>query len=216
MKNLTRGILITLEGIDGCGKSTAARELAAHFQNMQLPVVLTKEPGATPLGQIIRTIVQEKKVPRCPEAEFLLFATDRAQHFAQIVLPALAEQKIIISDRMADSSVAYQGYGRGLDRTLIEKVNKWVMHNKEPDFALYLRVSPDVSLARIAQRNVQLTAFEQEKQDFLYRLYHGFEEIFAQKNNGRIIDAEQPLEMVIENIISVVETWLNSQNIIRS
>lgn len=213
MKNLTRGVLITLEGIDGSGKSTAAKALFDHFHQQNLRTVLTKEPGGTQLGKVIRTVVQEKTAVQCPEAEYLLFAADRAQHFAEIVLPALAKNTIVISDRMADSSLAYQGYGRGLDHTIINTVNAWAMRQRMPDLVLYLRISPETAMNRIMQRKLHLTAFEQEK-SFQQHVYQGFEAIFAQKKNGRIIDAEQRSEEVIQQVIQTVETWLKSQNII--
>lgn len=216
MNALKHGILISFEGIDGSGKSTAAKALAQYLKGKLLPVVLTKEPGATPLGQQIRTIVQEKKVPVCAESEFLLFAADRAQHFEQIVLPALAQHQIVISDRMADSSLAYQGYGRGLDLAFIERVNAFAMRSKNPDLVVYMRVPTAVAMERILQRKAALTSFEQEKKDFLERLYQGFEAIATKKKNVLTIDANKSQEEVIQHVIQAVESWFKSQKIIPS
>src|SRR3972149_5899470 len=122
-------MLITLEGIDGSGKSTLAKKMADTLHN----VVLTKEPGGSALGKKLREILQMQPVPITPIAEFLLFAADRAQHFDEVVIPALEQNKIVISDRMADSSLVYQGYGRGINMENIKLVNKWVMQDITPD-----------------------------------------------------------------------------------
>ena len=113
-----KGTLITFEGIDGSGKSSAARALYDHLKD-ELPVVLTREPGGTELGRVLRTLLQNRTFDLDAKAEYLLFAADRAQHMKEIVLPALAQNKIVISDRMADSSYAYQGSGRGVDPDMI-------------------------------------------------------------------------------------------------
>src|SRR5438067_1616217 len=111
----TQGMLITIEGIDGSGKSTLAKNLYQHLIANDVDALLTREPGATPLGKALRTILQEKNVAVCDQAEYLLFAADRAQHFKDTIIPALAKGTVVISDRMADSSLVYQGYGRGLN-----------------------------------------------------------------------------------------------------
>src|SRR5262245_6758669 len=107
------GILITLEGIDGSGKSSIARELHTFFSS-QYQTVLTKEPGGTPLGQRLRDLLQYQDIPVVAKAQYLLFAADRAQHFAYVVVPSLEQKCLVISDRMADSSIVYQGHGHGL------------------------------------------------------------------------------------------------------
>src|SRR5438128_3339250 len=103
MHKLKKGILIAIEGIDGSGKSSLAKNLYQELLNQKYAVLLTKEPGGSPLGLQLRTIVQEKKVAVCAKAEFMLFATDRAQHLDQVIIHALDEGKIVISDRMTDS-----------------------------------------------------------------------------------------------------------------
>lgn len=212
MNQQTHGILITLEGLDGSGKSTVAAALAHALNQKGLPVILTKEPGATELGALVRMIVQEKQVALCPESEFLLFAADRAQHFAQIIVPSLKQGKVVISDRMADSSLAYQGFGRGLDLHVIKMVNQWTMKGIQPDLTLYLRLPPEVALQRVAKRKQQLTSFEQEKLQFFDRVYQGFEQLFAQKENGIIIDAQLALDQVIHTTLTTVEKWLRLHN----
>ena len=109
----------------------------------------------------------------CPEAEFLLFAADRAEHVKRLVIPALECGALVISDRMADSSRAYQGYGRGLDRAFIESILNFVMAGVKPDLVVYVNIDQETAVKRIAQRNEALTSFEQEKKIFMLALLPG-------------------------------------------
>lgn len=183
------GSLITFEGIDGSGKTSLMQCLSSSLRQLGLPVVITKEPGGSSLGQELREIVNRRKEPICDEAEFLLFAADRAQHFAQCVIPELKNGSVVVSDRMADSSLAYQGYGRGMDKRMISKVNDWVMHHITPDLTVYLRLDPMIVLERVHKRDEPITSFEQEKLDFWRRVSHGYDEIFANRANVITLDA---------------------------
>jgi dTMP kinase len=205
MHELHKGYLITVEGIDGSGKSTLAQTCFQELQKMGYPVLFTKEPGATPLGKHLRSLVQEKQVPITPVAEYLLFAADRAQHFAQVVMPALEKKIIIISDRMADSSLAYQGYGRGLNKDYIQQVNQWCMNNIVPDLTLYVRIPLATAIERIKARNQALTSFEKEKQDFTQRVMDGFENIMKDRSNGIILDGlESPEQLAADGLHAIM------------
>lgn len=206
MQHHSTGILIAVEGIDGSGKSTVCA-LIAHALQKELPVLLTKEPGGTELGMQLRAIVQQP-IPRCSKTEFLLFAADRAQHFETVVLPALERNMIVISDRMADSSLVYQGYGRGLDKTMIAQINHWAMQDRQPDITLYIRISLETALSRIHTRNLELTAFEQEKHDFLQRLIDGFDHLYRHRSDVIIIDGTQTPEAVYEQALQQLRTAL--------
>lgn len=206
MHELHKGYLITIEGIDGSGKSTLAQTCAQTLQEKGYPVVFTKEPGATLLGKQLRTLVQEKQVPICPLAEYLLFAADRAQHFNQIVMPALEKKMIVISDRMADSSLAYQGYGRGLNKDHIQQVNQWCMNNIVPDLTLYVRIPLTTAIERIKARNQALTSFEKEKQDFTQRVMDGFETIMKGRSNSTILDGRKsPEQLAADGLHTIME-----------
>lgn len=205
---LKKGILIAIEGIDGSGKSTLAKNLFNKLLNHQYPVLITKEPGGTDLGQQLRTIVQRKEVPVCPKSEFLLFATDRAQHFKELIIPALEQKKIIISDRMADSSLVYQGYGRGLDMQIINSINNWVMDGIKPDVTLFVNVSMQTAMQRIMARNDTLTSFEKEKQDFIERLVIGFNTLYKDRPDVIIIDGNQPIDTITKQAFSAVQRWI--------
>ncbi len=196
MKMLEKGILISIEGIDGSGKSTFAKNYYQLLLKKNLPVVMTKEPGATTLGLKLREILQKKEFPVNNVAEFLLFAADRAQHFNDFIIPNLNAKKIIISDRMADSSLAYQGYARGLDLQRIKEINSWAMNEIKPDYIFYLKVDIDVAFERIHKRNETLTDFE--KKDFLKKVADGFEEIFKDKKNVITLDANKSEENILK------------------
>lgn len=200
---LYNGTLITIEGIDGSGKSSAAQALyttlLAHYD-----VLLTKEPGATSLGKQLRALLQGRTFALYPKAEFLLFAADRAQHIEEIVLPALREGKIVISDRMADSSRAYQGFGRGLDDQWIRSINEWAMNGIQPDITIYLKIDYQTAFKRLALRQEAATVFEQEKAAFFDRVIMGFEKIFSERSNVITIDASLPQEEVQQEVYARV------------
>ena len=166
MSKLRRGILIAIEGIDGSGKTTLAHDLTTSLSEQHFSVVLTKEPGGSQVGKVLREILQAQQMPLTPKAEYLLFAADRAQHFEEVIIPALQNNSMVISDRLADSSVVYQGYGRGLDINMIKTVNHWAMNAIEPDLVFYLRISPEKARERLHKRKETLTAFEQEQATF--------------------------------------------------
>lgn len=185
---MNKGLLVVLEGIDGCGKSLLAQNLEQELKNKNIPVVLTKQPGGSQLGVDLRKILQENKNTVCPIAEYLLFAADRAQHIKDVIIPELKNNKIIISDRMADSSLAYQGYGRNLDIEKIKLINNWAMQNIEPDIIFYIKIDINTAKERILKRHEELTSFEKEKETFWQKVITGYEEIFANKKNIITLD----------------------------
>ncbi len=205
---LTSGILIAIEGIDGSGKSTLAKNLYQELHNQNIPVVLTKEPGGSQLGRQLRTILQTQTVPLCPQAEYLLFAADRAQHFTEVIIPNLRASKIVISDRMADSSLVYQGHGRGLDLELIRTVNAFAMQAIQPDLVLYLRISPEQAMERLRKRNKELTAFEQEQASFSKKLVEGFDAIFKERKNVIYLDGTQAPEQLTNQAMDALLPWI--------
>lgn len=206
---MSTGFLITIEGIDGSGKSTLGKLLQKELISKKQDILLTQEPGRTELGQKIRTILHEEKDIVGDKAEFLLFAANRAQHFEEIVTPALKQGKIVISDRMADSSVAYQGYGRGLDIEKIKYINSWCMDEVKPDMTLYLEIDEKTALERVYKRKEALTDFEKEKSEFWKRVQKGFEEIFKKRDNVIFLDGTlQPKEIAnraMEAILKLIK-----------
>ncbi len=208
MQNKT-GLLIALEGIDGSGKSTLARLLEQQLSSMQYPVLLTKEPGGTPLGKELRTILQQRNVHACPLAEYLLFAADRAEHFEQLVIPALASGKLVISDRMADSSLVYQGFARGLDIDMIKQVNAWAMQGYRPDVTIFVDVPLQVACARWAERNQELSAFEREHDYFMDRVRSGFHALYKDRSDVILIDGTQSPNDLCTTALELLAPWIS-------
>jgi dTMP kinase len=198
---MENGILIAIEGIDGSGKSSVMQPLKEALEKEGHDVVKTKEPGDTTLGKSLRRLLHEEKKHICDKSEYLLFAADRAQHFEEIVIPALDAGKIVISDRLNNSSVAYQGYGRELNVDMIKKINSWAMNDRQADIIVYLELDYKTGLQRTVSRGEKQTSFEAEQQNFWKRVSSGFENIFKDKKNVIKIDASQPIEAVIEQKI---------------
>ncbi len=214
MKRLQRGILIALEGIDGSGKTTLAKGLQTAFEALGLPVLLTKEPGSTALGKEIRKVVQSASYSILPLSEMLLFSADRAQHLAERVKPALDKGYLVISDRMADSSRAYQGYGRHVDREKLEQLIEWTMQGIKPDITLYLILDSQTAWQRITSRKDRLTRFEKLDLTFYDNVIKGFEAIFAERDDVIRIDASQDSEVVAVESQQILMEWLTKKKLI--
>lgn len=167
------GRYIAFEGAEGCGKSTISRLLALEFD-----AVLTREHGGTRIGKQVRAIVANPDHTELDDrAEALLIAGDRAQHLAEIVVPALASGRHVVSDRSVHSTIAYQGYGRGLALDDVRRINDWAIRGRWPDLVIFLDVSPDVQAQRLAYR--ALDRFEQAAADFHERVVNGFRTMAA-------------------------------------
>jgi dTMP kinase len=202
------GFLVAFEGIDGSGKSTLSRLVFNELTALSIPTVLTKEPGGTKIGQKIRAIVHEHVLT--PQAEFLLFAADRSEHITGVIIPALDDGKIVLSDRMADSSRAYQGYGRGIDLKLIDGVTQWVMQGIKPDLIIYCKIDAATAFNRIVQRKEELTVFEREKTQFFERVIQGFEKIFDSQSAVLVVDATQSPQALCTQVIAELRRRLEN------
>lgn len=207
MIKLKDGILISIEGVDGSGKSTLAHNLKQSLMKHNVPVVLTKEPGGSTLSTQLREILQTQPTPLESKAEFLLFAADRAQHFHDVILPNVQQNKIVISDRMADSSVVYQGYGRGLDIQMIRTINNWAMQCTHPDITFYIKIPLIVAKQRIAQRK-ELSVFEKKDEHFLKKLIDGFDTIFKDKKHAILLDGTQDQETLTNQATEIIMQWI--------
>ncbi len=213
MQTLKRGILISIEGIDGSGKSTLSRGLHQKFLDDDITVHLTYEPGATQLGKQLRTILHDRDFPVCPKAEYLMFASDRAQHFDEVIVPLLKQNTLIISDRMADSSLVYQGYARGLDLQMLRTINDWAMNGRHPDVTMYVTAPIAIALERIHQR-AQLTSFEKEKESFFEKVANGFEDLFRDRDNIITVDGTLEKDKLITTAYTAIVTWIKQNNLL--
>jgi dTMP kinase len=214
MKHMIRGILISVEGIDGCGKSSFIKKLA-HKLEPEIPVILTKEPGGSNLGIHLRTALNERllqgqRIEICSKSEFLLFAADRAQHTIDIIEPALKKRCIVISDRMSDSSIVYQGYARGLDIDMINRINMWATNGITPDVTFYLKIDPRIALQRIKNRDEQLTAFEQENEHFMQQVAQGYDAWFKHKAHVVTLDATQNISSMVTHALTHINHLTNT------
>jgi dTMP kinase len=172
-----RGLFITLEGLDGCGKSTQLERLAGALGGRGLDLLVTREPGGTPLGEGVRNLLtSDVSNSIVPAAELFLIVGARAQHVAESIRPGLASGKVVISDRYTDSTVAFQGYGRGLDLGLIEKINHEATGGLRPDLTVVLDLEPEQAQARLRPRPVGglLGALDVEKLEFHVRVRRGY------------------------------------------
>ncbi|MEY3615444.1 MAG: thymidylate kinase [Actinomycetota bacterium] len=194
------GRYIAFEGVEGCGKSTHVKRLAAH-----LDALVTREPGGTEIGTLLREILANtENTHLSPRAEALLMAADRAQHLHELVGPTLDAGRHVVSDRSVYSSLAYQGYGRNLDIAELRRLNDFAIGSRWPDVVVYLRVDLAAVRQRLEKRDTD--RFEREDDEFFTRVMHGFEELAAQEpDRWLVIDATPPkdeLELIIRRAVT--------------
>ena len=197
-----KGYFISVEGGDGSGKSTQIKKIETYLQEKGLDYILTREPGGTPVAEKIRELILDPANQALTgRAEMLLYAASRAQHVEEKILPALAEGKVVLSDRFTDSSIAYQAYGRGLGN-MVAEVNRIATGGKEPDLTIFLNITPAAGMARKNNQDGHvLDRLELEKAAFHETVYKGYLAL-ARESGGRIadIDADRPAEEVFADI----------------
>jgi len=201
---VTTPLYIALEGLEGCGKSTHAKRLGEH-----LNAVITREPGGTRIGTLLRAILADpENVDLDRRTEALLMAADRAQHMAEVIKPALHRGQHVVSDRSIYSTLAYQGYGRQLGTEALLSISTWALNDRLPDMVIYIDVPTDVLNARLAKRD--LDRFEREGADFFARIAEGFRELrAADPDRWVIIDGTVPKDDVEAAIRTQVSNRLN-------
>lgn len=208
-------MFITFEGIEGSGKSTVIDRLCGRFADRNRPVVRTREPGGSDLGKTLRALLLDARQDVAPEAELFLYLADRAQHVRQIIRPALDSGVTVISDRYADSTIVYQGFGRGLDVENLFRLNEIAVGGLWPDLTVLLDVDPAAGLARAKARNsatgmeVSEGRFEAEAMAFHRRTRQGYLD-WAGRNawRFRIVDASAPPDEVYASVAALVDEAL--------
>ncbi len=209
-----KGVFITFEGCEGCGKSTQARLLHKHLIDLKIPCLLTQEPGGTPLGDRVRDLLKIKReFAISPEAELLLFNACRAQLVRDVLQPELDRGKVVVCDRFADSTTVYQGYGRGLDVSMIDKINHLATGGLRPDLTILLDMPPQYSLQRKSSRHTD--RFEAEEMSFHQKIRQGYLEL-ARVESGRwtVIEGNRDRQEIFPEIRQAVERLLREKQIL--
>ena len=200
---MSKGLFITFEGADGCGKTTQLMLLAKYLKAQGREVVVTREPGARGLGEKIREILLNYDGEVSSRAEAFMFLADRAQHIDVIVNPAIKSGKIVLCDRHTDSSVAYQGYGRRLDIDEIKRLNSIATNGKEPDMTLIFDIDVETSMARVGDTKDRM---ESAGIEFFNRVRNGYLEIAKQEpNRVKVLDASKSIEEIHKSVIALYE-----------
>lgn len=202
---MARGRFITLEGLDGAGKSTHLVWLVDTLRASGKPVVQTREPGGTPLGEKLRALLLAD--PMHLETEALLMFAARREHIAQVIEPALARGDWVVCDRFTDASFAYQGGGRGLAREKLAILEDWVQAGLQPDMTLMFDVSTEVARSRVTGMGRELDRFEREQAEFFERVRNEYlARAVASKGRIRVIDASQPIDQIKNKLEEVIAT----------
>lgn len=206
---MTRGLFVTLEGVEGAGKSThlpALRALLAERTGRE--VLITREPGGTPLAEAVRTLLLDPAADVSHDAELLLMFAARADHVAGLIQPAVDAGNVVLCDRFTDATYAYQGGGRRLPAARIEALERWTLGALRPDLTLLFDLPPEIGLARAGGRS-RPDRFESETHEFFARVREAYLQI-ARREPGRVrvIDAARPEAEVRAQIETVIDRWI--------
>jgi dTMP kinase len=200
-----KGKFITFEGIDGAGKSSHVDWLAERLRQRGLTVQVTREPGGTALGEKLRDLLLNQ--PMHLETETLLMFAARREHLAQVIEPALARGEWVVCDRFTDATHAYQGGGRGLERSKLQVLEHWVHEHLQPNLTLLFDLPLEVARERIAVASRDLDRFEQERADFHERVRHAYlERAHAHPERMRVIDANNTLDDIRKRLEEIIVT----------
>ncbi len=209
------GKFITFEGPEGCGKSTQTKLLAENLVAQGIKVACTREPGGTATGEAIRNILQHDAAgePLAGRAELLLFTASRAQLMDQEILPALEHGDWVLCDRFIDSTMAYQGFARGMDIEILDRINDFSINSRKPDLTLLLDLDVESGFQRLERRysNGEETfdRFEREARDFHFRVRDGYHKLAKREpNRFRIIEADQAIDEVACSVWNTVKEVL--------
>ena len=205
-----KGLFITIEGIDGAGKSTQINLLSEYLKNTNKNFIITREPGGTDISEKIRKIILDNNNNNMNNiTETILYAASRAQHIQEKIKPALTNGKIVICDRFVDSSIAYQVYARNISLELVENINKYATENIEPDITIYLDLLPAEAIKRKKSMQKNLDRIENENLEFYTKVYNGYQNLLT-KYPQRIkkIKASKSIDEIHKEIINYINTFL--------
>lgn len=203
----SRGKFITLEGIDGAGKSTQLVRLADLLRGKGKTIVITREPGGTPVGERLRELLLDNRQTMHPETEALLMFAARREHLDKVILPALDQGDWVICDRFTDASFAYQGGGRGLPVEKLTELERWVQGNIQPDLTLYFDITAE--LGRLRTSSIKnLDRFEREQDEFFRNVRDGYlERAYRFPERIIVVDANRSLEEVNKTVEDIATSY---------
>lgn len=210
-------MFITLEGIEGCGKTTQLKHIEAFFDRRGLETVVTREPGGTAVGEKIRAVLLNPDIEKmAPLTELLLYEADRAEHLEKIIRPALAAGKTVLCDRFSDATVVYQGYGRGLELEMIQRLHRMILGELRPDLTILFDLAPEIGLDRAwnqvtnGDRSGQEMRFENETLSFHRSIRDGYLTVArSEPERFAIVDAGAEETVVRDAVIALLEQWVD-------
>jgi len=210
---MKKGFMLVFDGSNGAGKTTVIKGVEKYLTLKGFDVLLTREPGGTPIGEKIREVILDPTTPEmCYMTELMLFGAGRAQHVQQKIIPALAQGKIVISDRFDAATFSFQHFARGIDLDTIIKINDLALAGFTPDMNIILDLDPNEGLKRVISRGEGLDRLEDEKSDFLAKAREGYLKQAEQSpEKFEIIDAAQSKENVLSDVIKIIDSLLESQ-----
>lgn len=205
---LGRGFMVVCDGSNGAGKTTLIERLRQYLVAQDFDVVVTREPGGTPIGEKIREVLlSPESSEMCDLTELMLFAAARAQHLREKILPALADGKVVLCDRFDSATVSFQHYARGIDRHLVERINALALDGFRPDLYLILDLDPMAGLARVRERGQALDRLEAEQLAFLQRARDGYlKQAEEDPQRFKVLDAGRDVADVAAEAIALVES----------
>ena len=206
---MQKGLFITFEGADGSGKTTQLNNIKSFFEEKGFDVVVTREPGALEIGQKIRNILLHHDGIVADRCEMFLFLADRAQHVETFIKPAINEGKIVLCDRHTDSTIAYQGYGRGQDINLLKELNEIAVNNIKPDLTLVFDVSTEIAQERVGSEKDRM---ESAGIEFHKKVRNGYLELQKQESDRiKLVNANNSIEEVFEDTKKIVDKLLQEK-----
>jgi len=207
-----KGLFITFEGPEGAGKTTVLSKLVKNLEERGFQVVSTREPGGIKISESIREIILNKDYTMMDaRTEALLYAAARRQHLVEKVIPALKDNKIVLCDRFIDSSLAYQGYARGIGIEEVLKINEFAIDCVMPDITLYFDIKPEIGLERISiNKQREVNRLDLEHLEFHYKVYEGYQKVLNRfPERIKVINANQPIESVLYEVKKVINPYLS-------
>jgi dTMP kinase len=210
---MNKGFMLVFDGSNGAGKTTVIKGVEKYLTLKGFDVLLTREPGGTPIGEKIREVILDPSTPEmCYITELMLFGAGRAQHVQEKIVPALAQGKIVISDRFDAATFSFQHFARGIDLETITKINDLALAGFTPDLNIILDLDPHEGLKRVISRGEGLDRLEDEKADFLAKARNGYLKQAEQfPDKFEIINASQSKEDVLSDVISIIDSLLESR-----